>query len=76
MPQLNYIRHGLTTYKTYKGMEAWGWDVPRLNVRCEVIHATKAKNVNLINYDTREMFRVAPQGGSRETEWLWFILDI
>ena len=31
----------------YKGMVAWGWDVPRLIVRYKVIHATKGKEVNL-----------------------------
>ena len=47
MPQLNYTRHGLTTHKKYKCMVAWGWDVPRLIVRYEVIHATKDLTVNL-----------------------------
>ena len=37
MPQPDYTRHGLTTYKKYKGMEVWGWGVPRLIVRYEVI---------------------------------------
>ena len=40
---------------------AWGLDVPRLIVRYDVIHATKAKKVNLINCDTRDMARVAPE---------------
>ena len=43
MPQLNFTRHGLTTYMKYKGMVAWGWDVSRLIVRYEVIHATKGQ---------------------------------
>ena len=47
MPQLNYTRHGLTTYKKYEGMVAWGWDVPRIMVIYEVIYATKAKEVNI-----------------------------
>ena len=43
MPQLNHTRHGLTTYNKYKGMVAWGWDVPRLIVRYDDIHATEGK---------------------------------
>ena len=31
------------------------WDVPRLIVRYEVIHATKAKKVNLINCDNNAL---------------------
>ena len=39
----NSTIHNTTTHKKYKSMEAWGWDVPRLIVRYEVIHATKGK---------------------------------
>ena len=44
--------------KKYKGMEAWGWDVP-CQIRGYTCH--KGQKVNLIHCDTHEMVRVAPE---------------